>query len=292
MTLPLACTVRDCAEPLARRGSAFVCPRGHAFDLGRSGYVNLLQPQDRRSLEPGDAKSIVDARARLLAQGIGRRVIESIVERVSTLPLDPGVVAELGSGTGDALAALHTARSILGVGIDLSRAAATHAARRFPALTWVVANADRRLPLLDRSVGLVLSLHARRNPIECARVLAPGGHLLVAVPGSTDLAELRALVQGAVVLRERGDTLGATHASLFAAVAQWTVGERRVLARAALLDLLRSTYRGARESAASRVDELGDLEVTFASDLFLFRRSESSAALAGDMPSQENAVSE
>ena len=50
----LLCTVRDCREQLLREERRMVCPRGHSFDIARRGYVNLLQPQDRRSKKPGD----------------------------------------------------------------------------------------------------------------------------------------------------------------------------------------------------------------------------------------------
>ncbi|MFM7296933.1 MAG: putative RNA methyltransferase, partial [Planctomycetota bacterium] len=63
---PLACSVRDCALPLRRESRRFVCERGHSFDIARSGYLSLLQPQDRRSLEAGDARETVDARRALL----------------------------------------------------------------------------------------------------------------------------------------------------------------------------------------------------------------------------------
>jgi hypothetical protein len=45
-----------------------------------------------------------------------------------------------------------------------------------------------------------------------------------------------------------------------------------LLERDALKDLLRATYRGERTSAAARIDALECLEVTLASDFFLFRR--------------------
>src|SRR5690606_1269304 len=150
---PLACTVRGCGRALARHDRTFACPAGHAYDVARSGYVNLLQPHDRRSPAPGDSREAVEARARLVSAGVGRRLVDAVVERVSRLALgDSPVVAALGSGIGDALGALADTRPVNGVGIDLSAAAADRAARRFPRLTWVVANADRRLPLLDRSV--------------------------------------------------------------------------------------------------------------------------------------------
>ncbi len=172
----LACSVRDCGLPLDRRARTFVCPRGHSYDVARSGYVNLLQPQDRRSLNAGDSKEAVEARARLLAMGVGRALVDEVVQQALALSLsERPIVVDLGSGSGDTLAALATARTIEGIGLDLSTAAAECAARRFPTLTWVVANADRRLPLLDGRVDLVLSLHGRRNPLECARIIAPNG---------------------------------------------------------------------------------------------------------------------
>jgi len=268
---PLACTVRGCGLPLSRRGGAVVCPRGHSFDESRSGYLNLLQPNDRRSPHAGDSKTAVEARRRLLASGVFGAVVDAFVQRAAALDLgERPAVVDLGSGSGEALAALASIRPINGIGIDLSTTAVAHAAKQFPALTWVVANADRRLPLLDRSIDLVLSLHARRNPAECSRVLDRRRFLLVAVPAADDLIELRAVVQGEGIARDRTAALLDEHASLFTLVEHSTVRDRQWLDRAALLDLLRGTYRAERASAADRVAALDRLEVTLASELFLF----------------------
>jgi 23S rRNA (guanine745-N1)-methyltransferase len=275
-TVPLACTVRACGQPLTRGGRSWTCPRGHAFDVARTGYVNLLQPQDRRSGAAGDQAKAVDARARLLAQGVGRALVDETVRRAAALDVgdETPAVVDLGSGSGDLLGALASVRPVAGIGIDLSTVAAEHAARRFPDLTWVVANADRRLPLLDHSVTIVLSVHGRRNPRECARVLAPGGHLLVAVPAPDDLAELRERVQGMRVDRSRAETLTTGHAPFFTVDDLGEVRERVRLDRDGLLDLLRGTYRGERRSAAERIHALGGQEVTLASELFLFTLKE------------------
>ena len=248
-----------------------MCSRGHAFDIARSGYVNLLQPQDRRSRRAGDTAAAVQARARTMAAGIGRLILVDYVQRAASLAMsDPASVVDLGSGTGDALDALSHARPIDGIGIDLSPAAADYAARRFPSLTWVVANADRRLPLLDRAVDLVISLHGRRNPAECARILKPGGFVVIAVPARDDLLELRAWVQGRAVERDRTEAVQADHEALFTLVDCWSVRERPRLERDALADLLRGTYRGERAGEAGRVDALATLDVTLASDFLLF----------------------
>ena len=157
----LACSVRGCGEALTRHDRAYRCSHGHTFDVARSGYLNLLQPQDRRSTAAGDSAAAVSARARLLAHGVGASILAGIVSRAAALDLPPDpVVADLGCGSGDALAALAALRPIRGVGIDLSTAAITHAVKQSAGrswtddvvLTWVVANADRRLPLRDGSV--------------------------------------------------------------------------------------------------------------------------------------------
>ena len=58
-TMPqLLCTVRTCHLPLTREERRVICPRGHAFDIARSGYINMLQPQERRSRKPGDPAEV------------------------------------------------------------------------------------------------------------------------------------------------------------------------------------------------------------------------------------------
>jgi 23S rRNA (guanine745-N1)-methyltransferase len=248
-----------------------VCAAGHTFDVARAGYVNLLQPQDRKSLDAGDSREAVAARAALLAAGVGQGVVQTVAHALGALTLaDEAVVVDVGAGTGDVLGVAAARWASTAIGIDLSTAAAEHAARRFPASTWVVANADRRLPLLDHSVDVLLSIHARRLPDEAARVLKPSGALIVAVPGADDLIELRAMVQGEGVTRDRTESLVAEHASRFVLRERASVRDRRRLDRALLLALLQSTYRGGRTSAAARVEALDHLDVTLSSELCLF----------------------
>ena len=66
----LLCPVRDCRLPLARAERRLTCPNTHSFDVARSGYINLLQPQDRRSKRPGDTPAAVQSRRRLHDLGV------------------------------------------------------------------------------------------------------------------------------------------------------------------------------------------------------------------------------
>lgn len=263
--------MRDCGLPLTRRDPTWSCARGHAFDIARAGYVNLLQPQDRQSPAAGDSAASVAARARLLSAGIGQTILDGIVQRVAALGLAPGAfAADLGSGSGELLEALTRTQGVGGIGIDLSTAAAERASRRFTSLTWVVANADRRLPLVDAGVQLITSVHGRRNPVECARAMAPDGWLVVAVAAADDLVELREVVQGTRVERNRADSAIAEHAPHFTLRDRATVRERHVLDGDRLRDLLQGTYRGSRSSAAPRVAALTTLAITLAADVLVF----------------------
>ncbi len=99
-------------------------------------------------------------------------------------------VADLGCGPGHVGAYL-AARGCAVTGIDLSPAMVAEAARRYPALTFRRGDL-RDLPLpdggLSGAVAFYSLIHLRRPEVpgalsELARVLAPGGHALLAVHG-------------------------------------------------------------------------------------------------------------
>lgn len=248
-----------------------VCARGHSFDIARTGYINLLQPQDRRSLDAGDTVEATEARARTLTANPGRTILESFAGRAAALPFPDGAsVVDLGCGSGELLGELARRRPIDGIGVDLSTTAADRAARSYPHLTWVVANADRRVPVLDRTAAVVLSLHGRRNPSECARILTGDGRLLIGVPAPDDLGELRQAVQGTAALRDRGESVVEAHRAHFTLLDRWVVRHVMDADHAALIDLLCSTYRGLRPRELERVQSLNRMDVTLATECFLF----------------------
>lgn len=185
----LACPVRHCGLPLNLTGPTASCPSGHTFDRARSGYFNLLQPQDRRSPHAGDSKAVVAARRQLHDQGLFAPLHQALSETLAVAPHH--ALLDVGCGEGSYLGPLAAASGCRAAGVDLSPAAIDLAARRHPHCTWVVANADRHLPFLPASFTHLMSITARRHPTEFQRVLTPGGHLLIAVPGPLDLAELR-----------------------------------------------------------------------------------------------------
>src|SRR5712664_2702183 len=160
----LLCPVRDCHMALAREERRMLCPRGHSFDIARSGYINLLQPQERRSKRPGDTAAAVAARRRLHDRGVTEPLLHAIAEILAASPSD--IVLDAGCGDGFYLGSLARQTGFDAHGVDISIPAVDAAARRYPTgerCEWIVANADRFLPYADCSFSIVLSITGRMN---------------------------------------------------------------------------------------------------------------------------------
>jgi len=255
----LLCTVRNCRLALVREERRLVCPRGHSFDVARSGYLNLLQPQDRRSRQPGDAAAAVSARRRLHDLGVTEPVLRAILEMTAASP--DHIVLDAGCGDGYFAGSLASLTGARAHGIDISIPAVEAAARRYPECEWIVANADRFVPYADCSFSIVFSITARMNTAEFRRVLRDDGQLLVAIPAPEDLIELR----GAG--RDRVARTIETFALDFKLAAQRRVMTTTDLDASAVGDVLLSIYRPMGSKPA------GPMRLTFSLDLLLFRPS-------------------
>jgi 23S rRNA (guanine745-N1)-methyltransferase len=271
----LICTVRGCGRPLARADASLVCARGHAYDVSRSGYVNLLQPQDRRSRHPGDTAEAVRARRRIHEAGLEEWLVDELAaEADSALKSsrsDVPAILDVGCGDGYFLGELARRRTMDAHGVDISRPAIDVASRAYPGASWVVANADRMLPWADGSFDLVLSITSRRHAPEIRRVLAPSGRALFVLPAEDDLIELRESALGRAVRRDRVAPLVSALAGSLALVSRRGVRRCARLNRSQLEDLLSTTYRTGRVERENRVGRLTGLDVTMSRELLLFR---------------------
>ena len=253
----LLCPVRDCHLALEREGRRLHCARGHSFDVARSGYVNLLQPQERRSIQPGDTPAAVAGRRRLHDLKVTEPLLDAIAEFAVASPGD--VVLDAGCGDGFYLGTLAQRTGCDAHGIDISIPAVDAAARRYPHCEWIVGNADRFVPYADGSFSLVMSITARMNSGEFRRVLRDGARLLVAIPAPDDLVELRG--PG----RDRVDRTVETFARDFNLASRRRVTTAADLDADAVQDVLVSIYRPLRAQPAEA------MRVTFSLDLLLFR---------------------
>jgi 23S rRNA (guanine745-N1)-methyltransferase len=253
----LVCPVRNCRLPLTHDHGRLICERGHSFDVARSGYINLLQPQDRRSDQPGDTVAAVAARRRLHDRGVTRPLLNAIAEILC--PSRTDVVLDAGCGDGFYLGSLAGQSGFSAHGVDISVPAIEAAARRYPDCEWIVANADRFVPYPDRSFSIVMSITARMNAGEFRRVLRDDGRLLIALPAPDDFIELRG--SG----RDRTARTIETFASSFALLDRRRATTTAGLDAAAVQDVLHAIYRPMQSRPAEA------MRVTFSLDLLLFR---------------------
>ncbi|MEZ5978188.1 MAG: methyltransferase domain-containing protein [Planctomycetota bacterium] len=262
--------MRGCDAPLAATASGFACERGHAFDLARSGHLNLLQPQDKRSASPGDAKASIEGRAALHEAGVLAHVTEAIVAAVeSGASPSRGAVLDIGCGSGHVARALEQAGDV--VALDLSTHAAQRAARTAPRARVVVANADRRIPLATRSCRAAVCVYGPKPAAELGRVLAPDGVLVLAVPSPDDLVELRSAITGEELREDRTASALAAFGQHFELAERARVEARRELDAERIAATLASSYRGARHRESERAAELTHLAVTFGADVLVLR---------------------
>ncbi|HEV8148476.1 MAG TPA: methyltransferase domain-containing protein [Bryobacteraceae bacterium] len=253
----LLCSVRGCRLPLVREERRVFCANGHSFDVARSGYVNLLQPQERRSKLPGDTAEAIAARRRLHDRGVTQPLFQAIVETLAVSRED--VVLDAGCGDGFYLGSLAHQTGCAAHGVDISTLSVDSAARRFPECEWIVANADRFVPYADRAFSIVLSITARMNSAEFRRVMRDDGRLLVAIPAPDDLIELR----GAG--RDRVPRTVEAFGSGFKLAEQRRAVSSADLDAAAVQDVLVSIYRPIQTQPPAA------MRVTFSLDLLLFR---------------------
>jgi malonyl-CoA O-methyltransferase len=156
------------------------------FELGRRN----VQRSFSRAADGYDATAVLQARVR-----------DELVSRLELVRVEPEVVLDLGTGTGNALPALRArygASRLVALDVApgmLARVAEQHAS--VPGVDLVCADAAR-LPLRDRSVGLIVSnlmLQWCNDPDlvfnECRRVLRDGGLLSFSTFGPDTLFELR-----------------------------------------------------------------------------------------------------
>lgn len=174
-----------------------VSESGHSFDIARQGYVTLAGGAGIRYV--GDDSSMIHARETFLSGGHFAPFVEAVSNSVhlaldeANVPDDASpVICEVGAGTGYYLAhALDDIENSRGIGIDVSVPAAKMLSKCHPLVGAVVADAWSRLPLRDASIDAITVVFAPRNASEFARVLKPGGQVIVLTADAGHLEELR-----------------------------------------------------------------------------------------------------
>ena len=207
-----------CQQDLTIAGRTMRCSAGHSYDLAKQGYVSLLAGPLKFA---GDSAEMVAARQRFLDAGHFEGFAQTVADVAARYAPAHGraVIAELGAGTGHYLArVLEAIPQSSGIAVDASKPAARRAARAHPRAASVLSDAWSSLPIADQSLSLVMSIFAPRNAAESARLLRPGGVVLVLTPEPRHLAELVEALGLIHVDERKTDRLEATMGQQFEAI--------------------------------------------------------------------------
>lgn len=173
------------------------CENNHSFDFASSGYINLLKPGKKNNAKAGDSKEMIRARSDFFKCGAYQRIADKVCEIVTSF--SPSIVVDAGCGEGYYTQALASAnKSTLVLGFDMSKFGCEHGAkvaRRTDTsnVFYAVGNIFN-IPLNDASADVIVNMFAPVASEEFARLLAKGGHLVVASAGVDHLDGLKRVI--------------------------------------------------------------------------------------------------
>jgi len=269
----LTCPI--CTTQLAQSNNTLVCANAHTFDIAREGYVNLLRKQ-----LPGDTKEMLAARRSFLERG-SYQPLSNMLNQISVTYLaastSPVTILDAGCGEGYYLGRLQQSladRPLQCVGLDISKEAIRLAARRYKQACFVVANLKERLVLADGVLHMILNIFAPRNAAEFARVLVPGGLLLVAIPAPEHLLQLRSALHLLNIEEHKQEKISEQFAADFDFVTASDLRYTLYLKHDEIVQAVMMTPNYWHLSAEQRVtmEDMEGVETTVAFTCLLFRR--------------------
>ncbi|QGN31988.1 putative RNA methyltransferase [Microlunatus sp. Gsoil 973] len=267
----LRCPV--CRLPFAVQQAAVRCESGHSFDVARQGYVNLLTRPPRGV--NADTGEMIAARDRLLSAGHYAPLADRLARVASEVVPSAPAMLEAGAGTGYYLdRVINRLPAARGVGTDLSPYACRRIAR-IDRAGAVVADTWAGLPVRDQVLDLIMVVFAPRNPADFARMLRPGGRLLIAAANGDHLAEVRHRLGMIDVRPGKSETLRTSLQEWYQVEHSEEVRAQLLLDRSALTDLvlMGPTAHHRPDDLPARIAALPDpTAVTLSVGLSTFRR--------------------
>ncbi len=280
----LACPVCGADMTVSADGRSLVCrpaaaTRAHCFDAGAAGYVSLAPHHPGG----GDAKEAVHARTSFLAAGYYAPAAEAIAQTVCDFTPAGGRVLDAGCGDGYYTAQI-AARGYDVMGVDLSKFAVAAAAKTARAVRLTSGETASRtlfavgsvfdLPVWDGCFDAVTNIFAPCAPAEYARVLKPGGALLVAGAGERHLFGLKSILYDDPYLNDPRRDLPAEGDGFVPVTIRrvaFTVTVRGQDAIAALFSMTPYYWRTPRESG-ERLAALETLTTEIAFDIHVYKK--------------------
>lgn len=199
-----------CKGSMHQETRMFRCISGHTFDIAKSGYVNLLPVQKKKTKNPGDNIQMVRARRSFLDKGYYSPLLEKLCQVVkSSFPVG-GMLLDAGCGEGYYTSGVFNyfndgnfAPNVYGV--DISKYAVDIAAKQCKQGKFAVGSIFN-LPVSDKCCNAVMSLFAPYCGGEFHRVLKSNGIMTLVIPNEYHLIELKQAIYDKPYLNEVKDT--------------------------------------------------------------------------------------
>ena len=186
-----------CGGSLTPQGRSLRCAKGHCHDIAREGHVYLLPLTRKRTLQPGDDREMVDARRAFLGAGYYAPFAQRLGELVTGLCAGLPAPAVLDAGCGEGYYTAQVAQALLiqcpqaqVAGFDISKHAVRLAAKLCPQAQFAVAT-SAQIPVASGAVDVLYEVFSPIMAAEFARVVRPGGHMVLAVPSARHLFGLK-----------------------------------------------------------------------------------------------------
>lgn len=263
-----------CQSPLLPYNLSVKCDKGHTFDVHKKGYINLLLAHQKNSKAPGDDAQMVASRRRFLEQGYYQALAEKIAQRARQWLPSNASLWDAGCGEGyytNTIAQINPGFELYG--LDISKPA-IQSASRYKQVNWCVASSSHP-PYLNESFDAIVSVFSRVDALPFYRVLKPSGSVLLAVPDSDHLLNLRKLIYDTV---RPYDT--SKHLSYFDQGFELTNEERITVElqlnnNQAIFDLLGMTPHAHRlpQDKRSALEQVSSLTDTACFKLYQFKKS-------------------
>ncbi len=271
-----------CGALVEKTGSRYVCAGGHSFDRAKEGYVNLLPANKKHSKQPGDDKDMVRARNRFLSSGYYSALKQALEKCSSDCSKEACTVLDCGCGEGYYTEGIlnslqRSGKEVSLAGIDISKEAVRLAAKRCPQEEFAVASAYH-LPVISRSIDLLINCFSPLCENEFLRVLKTGGYFIYVVPAPRHLWELKCALYDAPYENER----------IIAEYEGFDLTETRNVAtkifledNQIILDLFTMTPYFWKTSAGGkkRLEQLDCLETEISFDIHIYRKKQGAAAM-------------
>lgn len=190
-----------CQSDLTLTSTTAHCENQHTFDRAKSGYLNLLPVQFKKTRHPGDDKAMLRARQTFHQLKGYAPLMKAMADIILSNQLTDNTSLTLfdaGCGEGTYLETItrllnDTGLDVQSSGCDIAKVAVDIASKAHRQHQFVVAS-SANLPLKEGCLDVLLQVFAPASAKEQERVLNKNGMLVTVDPGPDHLSELKSLV--------------------------------------------------------------------------------------------------